>query len=109
MKLSHSRSGWWQSQRNSVERQRERDWPIRRARLEFGRMARAEPLRERFESERRRASFIAFLAGAGSGIILTDMWISHLLGVVGGVALGAMAYVVVFTYESLMWRRHRGR
>jgi hypothetical protein len=67
------------------------------------------PLRERFESERRRASFFAFLAGAGSGIIITDMWISHWLGVVGGVAFGALAYGAVFTYESIMWRRHSGR
>lgn len=72
-------------------------------------MAAAEPLRERFEIERRRASFFAFLAGAGSGIIISDMWISPWLGVVGGVALGLLAYGSVFAFESLMWRKHRGR
>lgn len=68
-----------------------------------------EPLRVQFEAERRRAAFLAFLAGAGSGIIITDTWISHLLGVVGGIGAGTAAYGAVFGYETLMWRRKHGR
>lgn len=62
-----------------------------------------------FEAERRRSAFLAFLAGAGSGIIVTDTWISHWLGVAGGLAAGAIAYGAVFAYETVMWRRNHGR
>ena len=67
------------------------------------------PLREQFESERRRAAFIAFLAGAGSGIIVADTWIAPWLGVPGGIAAGILAYATVYGYETFMWRREHGR
>jgi hypothetical protein len=66
-------------------------------------------LRERFEVERRRSAFFSFLCGAGIGIIVTDTWISHWLGVAGGLAIGGAAYGLVYGYESFMWRRHHGR
>jgi len=69
---------------------------------------RKQPLREQFEMERRRAAFLSFLAGAGAGIIVADMWVSHWLGVPGGLAIGGLAYAVVWTYETLMWRREHG-
>ncbi len=71
-------------------------------------MTARHPLREHFEIERRRSAFFAFLAGAGTGIIVTDTWISHWLGVVGGLAMGGIAYGLVYGYETLMWRRHHG-
>ena len=67
-----------------------------------------DPLRKRFEVERRRAAFVSFLAGAGIGIIATDTWVSHWLGVPGGLGIGGLAYAVVFGYETLMWRKHHG-
>lgn len=66
------------------------------------------PVRERFETERRRAAFIAFLPAAGVGIIASDTWVSPWLGIPGGLTIGAVGYVAVYTYESLMWRRHHG-
>jgi hypothetical protein len=63
-------------------------------------------LRERFEAERRRSAFLAFLAGAGTGIIVTDTWLSPMFGVPGGVAAGMFAYGVIYGYETLMWRRN---
>ena len=66
------------------------------------------PLRERFEAGRRREAFISFLAGAGTGIIVVDTWVSPFLGVLGGLAFGALAYGLVYGYETLMWRRHHG-
>ena len=67
------------------------------------------PLRERFEFERRRSAFLSFLLGAGTGIIVTDTWLSHWFGVVGGFAVGGVAYGLVYGFETLMWRRdHRG-
>ena len=69
---------------------------------------RRHPLRERFEVERRRASFLTFLAGTGIGIIAADTWVSHRLGVPGGLALGGLAYGIVWAYETLMWRRENG-
>ena len=70
--------------------------------------ARKHPLREQFETERRRAAFFSFLAGSGIGIIATDTWVSHWLGVPGGLAIGGIAYGLVYGYESLMWRKHHG-
>ena len=67
------------------------------------------PLRERFESERRRAAFLAFLPGAMTGIIVADTWISPWTGVLGGVLAGMATYGIVFLYETCMWRRHHGR
>ena len=67
------------------------------------------PLREEFEVGRRREAFFAFLAGAGTGIIASDTWISPYLGVPGGLLLGGFAYGVVYSYETIMWRRHHGR
>ena len=64
------------------------------------------PLRERFEVERRRAAFMGFLPAAGVGIIVSDTWISPWLGVPGGLAIGALAYGVVYAYETFMWRKH---
>jgi hypothetical protein len=66
------------------------------------------PLRETFETGRRREAFFAFLAGTGIGIIATDTWVSHWLGVPGGLLIGGFAYGTVFGYETLMWRRHHG-
>lgn len=66
------------------------------------------PLRQEFEEERRRAAFFSFLAGAGTGIIAADTWVSPFLGVPGGVLLGAVAYAVTYLYETLAWRRHHG-
>lgn len=69
---------------------------------------RKHPLRDRFEMERRRAAFLSFLAGTGIGIIAADTWVSHWLGVPGGLAIGGLAYGVVWAYETLMWRRENG-
>jgi hypothetical protein len=70
--------------------------------------ANRSPLRERFETERRRAAFMGFLPAAGVGIIASDTWVSPWLGVPGGLALGALAYGIVYSYETLMWRKHHG-
>ena len=67
------------------------------------------PLRERFEAERRRSAFLSFLLGAGTGIIVTDTWLSHWFGAVGGIVGGGAAYGLVYAYESLMWSRNHGR
>ena len=69
---------------------------------------RKHPLRERFEVERRRSAFLAFLAGTGTGIIATDTWVAPWLGVPGGLAVGGLAYGAVWAYETLMWRRNNG-
>ncbi len=66
------------------------------------------PLRERFESERRRAAFMAFLPAAAAGIIASDTWVSPWVGVPGGLLLGGFAYGLVWAYESWMWRRNHG-
>lgn len=68
-----------------------------------------DPLRQRFETERRRSAFLSFLPAAGIGIIASDTWLSPWAGVPGGLAVGAMAYALVWGYESFMWRRHHGR
>ena len=69
---------------------------------------RRHPLRERFETERRRAAFLGFLPAAGIGIIASDTWIAPWAGVPGGLGIGAVAYGIIWSYESLMWRRHHG-
>lgn len=69
---------------------------------------RKHPLRLRFEEERRRSAFMAFLPAAGTGIIAADTWLSHWFGVPGGLLAGAVAYVLVWSYESYMWRRENG-
>jgi hypothetical protein len=66
-------------------------------------------LRERFESERRRSAFLAFLPATGAGIIASDTWISPWMGIPGGLMVGGLAYLLVHGYESLMWRRNHGR
>lgn len=66
------------------------------------------PLRQQFETERRRAAFLAFLPATGAGIIAADTWVSPLLGVPGGLFVGGLAYLLVYGYETLMWRRHHG-
>ncbi len=66
------------------------------------------PLRERFEVERRRSSFLAFLPATGIGIIAADTWVSPLLGVPGGLLIGGIAYGGVYLYETLMWRKEHG-
>lgn len=68
-----------------------------------------DPERERFEVERRRSAFLAFLPATGAGIIASDTWVSPWFGIPGGLAFGAFAYALVWGYESLMWRRHHGR
>lgn len=70
--------------------------------------SRRNPLREQFEVARRREAFLSFLAGAGIGIIAVDTWVSHLLGMFGGLAIGGLCYGIVYGYETLMWRRHHG-
>jgi hypothetical protein len=65
-------------------------------------------LRERFETERRRAAFFAFLPATGAGIIASDTWISPWMGIPGGLIAGCVAYLFVYGYESLMWRRDHG-
>lgn len=67
------------------------------------------PLREKFESERRRSAFLTFLPAAGIGIIASDTWVAPWAGVPGGLLIGALAYGLVWTYETMMWRRNHGR
>ncbi len=67
------------------------------------------PLREQFEAGRRREAFFSFLAGTGIGIISFDTWVSPWTGIPGGLAVGGLAYALVFGYETLMWRRNHGR
>jgi hypothetical protein len=62
-------------------------------------------LRERFETERRRSAFLAFLPATGAGIIASDTWITPWMGIPGGLTAGALAYATVWAYESYMWRR----
>ena len=66
------------------------------------------PLRERFETERRRAAFLTFLPAAGIGIIVCDTWVAPWAGVPGGLLIGAIAYGIVWGYETQNWRRHHG-
>lgn len=72
-------------------------------------MGATSSLRQRFETERRRAAFLAFLPATGAGIIASDTWIAPWMGIPGGVFAGAAAYAAIYTYETLMWRRHHGR
>ena len=67
------------------------------------------PLRERFEAERRRAAFFAFLPAMGVGVIAADTWLAPWAGVPGGLALGGFAWALVYLYETLMWRHEHGR
>jgi hypothetical protein len=69
----------------------------------------ANPMRDRFESERRRAAFLTFLPAAGIGIIASDTWVAPWAGVPGGLLIGAVAYGLVWSYETIMWRRHHGQ
>lgn len=63
-------------------------------------------MRTRFEAERRRAAFLTFLPGAAIGIIVSDTWVSPWAGIPGGLVLGALAYILVYVYETVMWRKH---
>lgn len=72
-------------------------------------VVRKSPLREQFEMERRREAFFSFLAGCGIGIIVTDTWVNHWLGVPGGLLVGGLAYAAVYGYETIMWRRSHGK
>ncbi len=67
------------------------------------------PLREQFETERRRAAFFAFLPMTGVGIIAFDTWVSPWLGVPGGLLIGGVGYVSVYVYETVMWRKEHGQ
>ena len=69
---------------------------------------RVHPVRERFESERRRSAFFSFLAGTGIGIIVADTWVSPYLGLPGGLLAGGICYGTVYCYETWMWSRHHG-
>ncbi len=51
---------------------------------------------------------MAFLPATGAGIIVSDTWISPWMGIPGGLAAGAAAYLAVWGYESYMWRRNHG-
>lgn len=68
-------------------------------------MTAKHPLRERFEAERRKAAIRGFLSGTGIGIIVCDTWISSVLGIPGGIVVGALASGAIYGYETLMWRR----
>ena len=65
-------------------------------------------LREKFETERRRAAFFGFLPGMGVGIIVGDTWINGWAGLPGGLLVGGAAYLLVYGYETRMWRREHG-
>lgn len=71
-------------------------------------MATKSRMREEFEVERKRAAFFAFLPAAAAGIIASDTWISPWAGIPGGIILGALAYALVYAYETMMWRKHHG-
>lgn len=73
-----------------------------------GRMEQKHPLRRRFEEERRRAAFLAFLPAMGIGIIAADTWVSPWLGVPGGLVVGLLGYLAVYAYETFMWGRQHG-
>ena len=66
------------------------------------------PIRLEFEHERRRSAFFSALAAGMTGIIAVDTWIVAWGGVFGGLALGGAAWLLVYGYESLMWRRRYG-
>lgn len=66
------------------------------------------PLRERFEEGRRREAFFSFLAGTGVGIIASDTWVAPWAGIPGGLLVGGAAYLLVYGYETFMWRREHG-
>lgn len=66
------------------------------------------PLRERFEVERRRASFLTFLLTGAIGIIIGDTWINSWAGIPGGLIGGGIGYGLIYLYESFMWRREHG-
>ena len=70
---------------------------------------RRHPMRERFETERRRAAFMSFLPATGVGIIASDTWVAPWAGIPGGLLAGGAAYALVWGYESFMWRRHHGQ
>jgi hypothetical protein len=65
--------------------------------------------RERFETERRRAAFFAFLPATGIGIIAFDTWVSPWFGVPGGLLVGGVGYATVYLYETIMWRKEHSR
>jgi hypothetical protein len=65
-------------------------------------------LRQHFEVERRRAAFLAFLPATGAGIIASDTWITPWMGIPGGLLFGGAAYLLVYGYETLIWRRDHG-
>lgn len=71
-------------------------------------MAAKHPLRQRFEEERRRAAFLAFLPAMGIGVIAADTWVSPWLGVPGGFLVGGLGAAVVYGYETIAWRRRHG-
>jgi len=67
------------------------------------------PLRDRFEVERRRSAFLSFLPAAGIGIIACDTLVAPWAGVPGGLLVGSAAYLLVYGYETFMWKKHHGR
>ncbi len=68
-------------------------------------MTEKPPLRQHFETERRRAAIRGFLYGTAIGIIVANTWISPLFGIPGGIVFGVAAYGAIYGYETLMWRR----
>ncbi len=68
-------------------------------------MTARHPLRDQFEAERRKAALRGFLYGTGIGIIGANIFISPLLGIPGGIIFGALAYGLIYGYETYMWRR----
>jgi hypothetical protein len=68
-------------------------------------MTQKSPLRQEFEHERRRSAFLSALAAGMAGIIVVDTWIVSWGGVFGGFAAGGAAWLLVYGYESFMWRR----
>ncbi len=62
-------------------------------------------LRQEFEYERRRSAFLSSLAAGMTGIIVVDTWIASWGGVFGGFVVGGAAWLLVYGFESYMWKR----
>jgi hypothetical protein len=69
---------------------------------------RKDPLRARFETERRRTAFMAALPAILIGIIAGDTWIHPVAGLLTGPLLGAVAYGFTYAWDTWQWRRHHG-
>jgi hypothetical protein len=43
------------------------------------------------------------------GIIASDTWVAPWAGIPGGLLIGAVAYAIVWGWESFMWSRRHGQ